>query len=115
MSCGSSRSSGLTAARFALTKKADGTYTFKMPKGGVTVTAVFGCDGTGDCPSKNFTDLGESQWYHEYMDYARGTRALGGHQPHHYGTQCYSDPGPAGLRSSTTLEGKPAVTGDLPF
>ena len=50
--------------------KVEGGYTFKMPKGSVKVTAVFGCDGGAACPSKGFTDLDSDKWYHEYMDYA---------------------------------------------
>ena len=72
---------GPDGGEIALTKKADGTYTFKMPKGSVKVTAVFGCDGTGDCPSKNFTDLGENQWYHDYIDYAVEHGLLEGTSP----------------------------------
>ena len=105
---------GPDGGEIALTKKADGTYTFKMPKGSVKVTAVFGCDGTGDCPSKNFTDLGENQWYHDYIDYAVEHGLLEGTSP------TTMEPNATLTRAQLAqilynLEGKPAVTGDLPF
>ncbi|HIY25656.1 MAG TPA: S-layer homology domain-containing protein [Candidatus Acutalibacter pullistercoris] len=105
---------GPDGGEIALTKKADGTYTFKMPKGSVKVTAVFGCDGTGDCPSKNFTDLGESQWYHDYIDYAVEHGLLEGT------SHTTMEPNATLTRAQLAqilynLEGKPAVTGDLPF
>ncbi len=98
----------------ALTKKADGTYTFMMPKGSVKVTAVFGCDGTGDCPSKNFTDLGENQWYHDYIDYAVEHGLLEGTSP------TTMEPNATLTRAQLAqilynLEGKPQVQGDLDF
>ena len=94
--------------------KVEGGYTFNMPKGGVTVTAVFGCDGTGDCPSKNFTDLGENQWYHEYMDYAVEKGLLEGTSP------TTMEPNATLTRAQLAqilynLEGKPQVQGDLDF
>ena len=98
----------------ALTKKADGTYTFKMPKGGVTVTAVFGCDGGAACPSKGFTDLDSDKWYHEYMDYAVEQGLLEGTSP------TTMEPNATLTRAQLAqvlynLEGKPQVQGDLDF
>ena len=85
-----------------------------MPKGSVKVTAVFGCDGTGDCPSKNFTDLGENQWYHDYIDYAVEHGLLEGTSP------TTMEPNATLTRAQLAqvlynLEAKPAVTGDVPF
>ena len=105
---------GPDGGEIALTKKADGTYTFKMPKGSVKVTAVFGCDGTGDCPSKNFTDLGENQWYHDYIDYAVEHGLLEGTTP------TTMEPNATLTRAQLAqilynLEGKPQVQGDLDF
>ena len=55
-----------------LTDNGDGTYTFTMPGGDVTVKAIFKlkpCDGGADCPSRKFPDLDVNAWYHEYTDY----------------------------------------------
>lgn len=51
----------------------DGTYTFTMPYGGVTVKTAFKlkpCDGGDDCPSHSYTDVDISEWYHDGVDYA---------------------------------------------
>ena len=42
----------------------DGTYTFTMPYGKVTVDAEF-----VKCSSLSFTDLDAGAWYHDYTDY----------------------------------------------
>lgn len=47
-----------------LTDNGDGTYTFTMPYGQVTVAAEF-----VKCGSLDFTDLDASAWYHDYTDY----------------------------------------------
>ncbi|MBR2666860.1 MAG: S-layer homology domain-containing protein [Oscillospiraceae bacterium] len=47
----------------------DGTYSFIMPDGKVTVAAAFR-EKTHDCPSKDFTDVDPDAWYHEAVDYA---------------------------------------------
>ena len=48
----------------------DGTWTFEMPAGDVTVTATFGCDGGAACPSHGLSDVDQSQWYHDAVDWA---------------------------------------------
>ena len=94
--------------------KVEGGYTFNMPKGGVTVTAVFGCDGGAACPSKGFTDLDSDKWYHEYMDYAVEQGLLEGTSP------TTMEPNATLTRAQLAqilynLEGKPQVQGDLDF
>ncbi|HIY25796.1 MAG TPA: S-layer homology domain-containing protein [Candidatus Acutalibacter pullistercoris] len=94
--------------------KVEGGYTFNMPKGGVTVTAVFGCDGGAACPSKGFTDLDSDKWYHEYMDYAVEQGLLEGTTP------TTMEPNATLTRAQLAqilynLEGKPQVQGDLDF
>ena len=94
--------------------KVEGGYTFTMPKGGVTVTAVFGCDGGAACPSKGFTDLDSDKWYHEYMDYAVEKGLLEGTSP------TTMEPNATLTRAQLAqilynLEGKPQVQGDLDF
>ncbi len=54
----------------------DGTYTFTMPYGQVTVEAAF-----VKCGSLSFTDLNAGAWYHDYTDHviAQGLmRGIGG-------------------------------------
>ena len=94
--------------------KVEGGYTFNMPKGGVTVTAVFGCDGGAACPSKGFTDVDSEKWYHEYMDYAVEQGLLEGTSP------TTMEPDATLTRAQLAqilynLEGKPQVQGDLDF
>ena len=94
--------------------KVEGGYTFNMPKGGVTVTALFGCDGGAACPSKGFTDLDSDKWYHEYMDYAVEQGLLEGTSP------TTMEPNGTLTRAQLAqvlynLEGKPQVQGDLDF
>ena len=105
---------GPDGGEIALSKKADGTYTFNMPKGGVTVTALFGCDGGSACPSKGFTDVDSDKWYHDYIDYAVEKGLLEGTSP------TTMEPNATLTRAQLAqilynLEGKPSVTGDLPF
>lgn len=57
---------------------ADGTYSFEMPAGDVTVHAAFECDGGELCPSHGFTDVDQSQWYHAAIDWAVETKVLNG-------------------------------------
>ena len=53
-----------------LNDNGDGTYTFRMPASKVEVSAVFKkIETVHDCPSKNFTDVDTTQWYHESIDY----------------------------------------------
>ena len=51
-----------------VTDKGDGTFTFKMPKGQVTVQADSSV--IHNCPSEDFTDVDQELWYHEGIDYA---------------------------------------------
>ncbi len=73
-----------TGKAVTVTDNGDGTYTFTMPQGGVTVEAAFKlkpCDGGEACPSRKFTDLDANAWYHEYTDYvitADLMRGIGG-------------------------------------
>lgn len=62
-----------------LTENADGTYSFTMPSGKVTVSATFECDGGVLCPSARFTDVDQSQWYHLVIDWAVEEGILNGY------------------------------------
>ncbi len=46
-------------------------YVFQDVQADHTISVTFGaaCDGGGDCPSRRFTDVDLSLWYHEAMDY----------------------------------------------
>ncbi len=48
----------------------DGTYTFTMPKGAVSIAATFDCDGGELCPTHPFTDVDQDKWYHDAVDWA---------------------------------------------
>ena len=48
----------------AVTKNADGTYSFTMPEGGVTIT------GSYVTPGQMFPDLNDGAWYREAIAYA---------------------------------------------
>ena len=47
----------------------DGTYSFEMPEGDVTISATFVCDGGTLCPTDKFTDIDQAQWYHFAIDW----------------------------------------------
>lgn len=110
------RANGTTVA---VTDKGDGVYTFTMPNSRVTVDVTFvpvdtACDGGADCPSRAFTDLSTTAWYHEAVDYVLRNGIMGG-----YGGGLF---GPNDSLSRAQLcqilynrEGKPTVTGSSPF
>lgn len=98
----------------AVTKVNDTTYTFTMPDGKVTVAATFGCDGGDNCPSKAFTDLGDKQWYHDFIDYAVENGLLEGT------SATTMEPNATLIRAQLAqilynIEDKPAVTGEMIF
>lgn len=110
------RSNGTTVT---VTDKGDGVYTFTMPSSKVTVDVTFvpvdtACDGGADCPSRDFTDLSTTAWYHEAVDYVLRNGIMGG-----YGGGLF---GPNDTLSRAQLcqilynrEGRPTVTGSSPF
>lgn len=110
------RANGTTVA---VTDKGDGVYTFTMPNSRVTVDVTFvpvdtACDGGADCPSRAFTDLSATAWYHEAVDYVLINGIMGG-----YGGGLF---GPNDSLSRAQLcqilynrEGRPTVTGSSPF
>lgn len=98
----------------AVTKVNDTTYTFTMPDGKVTIAATFGCDGGNNCPSKAFTDLGDKQWYHDFIDYAVENGLLEGTSP------TTMEPNATLIRAQLAqilynIEDKPTVTGEMVF
>ncbi|OUO46281.1 hypothetical protein B5F79_07695 [Olsenella sp. An285] len=57
----------------------DGTWSFKQPKGSVTITVTFRCDGGELCPTRGFLDVDQSQWYHAAADWAVTEGVLNGY------------------------------------
>jgi uncharacterized repeat protein (TIGR02543 family) len=106
-----------------VTKNADGTYSFTMPASKVTVTAAFkDAEETKEpeepaeenCPSKQFTDVDTSKWYHESVDYVVSKGVMEGNSD---GTFT-----PNGTLTRAQLAqilynaaGKPEVTAENPF
>ena len=56
---------GTDGKEITVVDNGDGTFTFTMPSGGVTVKAE-----TFKCPSVEYTDIDVTEWYHDYVDYA---------------------------------------------
>lgn len=57
----------------------DGTWTFEMPDGPVTVTATTRCDGGELCPSHGLTDVEVGAWYHDAVDWAVRSGLMSGY------------------------------------
>ncbi len=103
---------GSTAVTVA--KNSDGTYSFTMPQGSVTVTATFVCDGGDKCPSAPFTDVNTSLWYHEEIDYVVENGLMNGDSPTTFAPQ--RELSRAELAQILyNKEGRPAVEGDMVF
>ena len=62
-----------------VTGNADGTWSFVMPDGEVTVTVTFRCDGGELCPTNGFTDVDQFAWYHDAVDWAVVNGVLNGY------------------------------------
>lgn len=54
--------------RMKLSELGGGKYAFTMPGGPVTVRGTFAAVEEGNCPSRAFSDLDASAWYHEATD-----------------------------------------------
>lgn len=108
----------VTGNEISLTAVSAGKYTFTMPAGTVTVTAVFTpetCDGGADCPSRSFTDLGgPGTWYHEAVDFVLRGGVMGG-----YGNGLFRPDTPLTraqfVQILYNLEGRPPVEADPAF
>lgn len=57
----------------------DGTWTFTMPYGKVSVRVVFTCDGGELCPSRDYVDVPVGTWYHDVIDWAVTEGVLNGY------------------------------------
>ena len=92
----------------AVTEQADGTYTFTMPNGQVTVTVTF-----AETPLP-FTDVMEGDWFYDAVVYAYETGLMDG-----VGDNLFAPNSETTRAQLVTilyrLAGQPAVSGDLPF
>ena len=98
-----------------VTDNGDGTYSFTMPGGKVTVNVAFKeIDHSAVCPSKAFKDVDPDVWYHEAVDYVVGKGLMLGIADDHF------DPDGTTTRAMIVtilyrLEGKPTASGTSPF
>ncbi|MDR3999212.1 MAG: S-layer homology domain-containing protein, partial [Evtepia sp.] len=95
----------------SLTERANGTYTFVMPNGQVTVTATFTETAPEPLP---FTDVAEGDWFYDAVRYAYENGLMDGVGGNRFAPN--SETTRAQLVTILyRLEGQPAVSGDLPF
>ena len=95
-----------------VTEQADGTYTFTMPNGQVTVTATF--VETEEPVAEPFVDVAEGDWFYDAVVYAYQNELMDGVGGNRFAPN--SETTRAQLVTILyRLEGQPAVSGDLPF
>ena len=95
-----------------VTEQADGTYTFTMPNGQVTVTATF--VETEEPVDEPFVDVAEGDWFYDAVVYAYQNELMDGVGGNRFAPN--SETTRAQLVTILyRLEGEPAVSGDLPF
>ena len=94
-----------------VTENPDGTYTFTMPNGQVTVEVTFVESQPEPLP---FTDVAESDWFYDAVRYAYENGLMDG-----VGDSLFAPNSETTRAQLVTilyrLEGQPAVSGDLPF
>ena len=95
-----------------VTEQADGTYTFTMPNGQVTVNATF--VETEEPVAEPFVDVAEGDWFYDAVVYAYQNELMDGVGGNRFAPN--SETTRAQLVTILyRLEGEPAVSGDLPF
>ena len=95
-----------------VTENSDGTYTFTMPNGQVTITATF--VETEAPVGEPFLDVNEGDWFYDAVAYAYENGLMDGVGGNRFA------PNSATTRAQLVtilyrMEGQPAVSGDLPF
>ena len=94
-----------------VTEQADGTYTFTMPNGQVSVNVTFVEVQTEPLP---FTDVSETDWFHDAVRYAYENGLMGG-----VGDNLFAPNNPTTRAQLVTilyrLEGEPEVSGQSGF
>lgn len=100
--------------RMKLSELGGGKYAFTMPGGPVTVRGTFAAVEEENCPSRAFSDLDASAWYHEATDFVLERGLMNG-----YGDGTFR---PDGTLSRAMLAqilynqaGRPAVAGGSAF
>ena len=96
-----------------VTENADGTYTFTMPNGQVTVKATF-VETQEPAPAEPFPDVDENDWFYDEVVYVYENGLMNGVENNQFA------PNTATNRAMLAtilyrLAGEPAVSGDLPF
>ena len=96
----------------AVTENTDGTYTFVMPDGQVTVTVTF--VEAGEPAAEPFTDVSDTDWFYDAVVYAYENGLMDGVGDNHFA------PNTTTTRAQVVtilyrLAGEPAVSGELPF
>ena len=95
-----------------VTENSDGTYTFTMPNGQVTVNATF--VETEPPVDEPFVDVAEGDWFYDAVVYAYQNELMDGVGGNRFAPN--SETTRAQLVTILyRLEGQPAVSGDLPF
>ena len=95
-----------------VTENSDGTYTFPMPNGQVTITATF--VETEEPVDEPFVDVAEGDWFYDAVVYAYQNELMDGVGGNRFAPN--SETTRAQLVTILyRLEGEPAVSGDLPF
>ena len=95
-----------------VTEQANGTYTFTMPDGQVTVTATF--VETEAPVAEPFIDVAEGDWFYDAVVYAYQNELMDGVGGNRFAPN--SETTRAQLVTILyRLEGEPTVSGDLPF
>ena len=95
-----------------VTENSDGTYTFTMPNGQVTVNATF--VETEEPVAEPFVDVAEGDWFYDAVVYAYQNELMDGVGGNRFAPN--SETTRAQLVTILyRLEGQPAVSGDLPF
>ena len=96
-----------------VTENADGTYTFTMPNGQVTVKATF-VETEEPTPAEPFPDVDENDWFYDEVVYVYENGLMNGVENNQFA------PNTATNRAMLAtilyrLAGQPDVSGDLPF
>ena len=96
-----------------VTEQADGTYTFVMPNGQVTVSATF-VQTEEPAPAEPFPDVDENDWFYDEVVYVYENGLMNGVENNQFA------PNTATNRAMLAtilyrLAGQPDVSGDLPF
>ena len=96
-----------------VTENADGTYTFTMPNGQVTVKATF-VETEEPAPAMPFTDVKEGDWFYEEVLYAYENGLMNGVGDNRFAPNSATTRGML-VTILYRLEGEPDVTGEAGF